>query len=142
MGYRRDVIHTKAFQDYIRDHVGTWFNCAQRKGLGRRANGRAYSRLWLYFGHFVGSRRFHRPRDISWISNTRGAKCMLSGARFMGRTISPKSFRPVCLITFYSLCTDCHYPTTFERTKLGIKCLFIRGFRASAASSDQDLDAA
>jgi hypothetical protein len=33
-GHREDVIRTKAFEDYIRDHVVSWFNWAQKNRLG------------------------------------------------------------------------------------------------------------
>jgi len=33
-GHREDVIRTKAFEDYIRDHVDQWFNWAQTNKLG------------------------------------------------------------------------------------------------------------
>jgi len=33
-GLRQDVIRTKAFEDYIRDHVDRWFTWAQRIQLG------------------------------------------------------------------------------------------------------------
>jgi hypothetical protein len=33
-GHREDVIRTKAFEDYIRDHVDMWFNWAQNNKLG------------------------------------------------------------------------------------------------------------
>ena len=33
-GRRLDVIRTKVFQDYIRNHVDGWFNWAQNNGLG------------------------------------------------------------------------------------------------------------
>ena len=33
-GYREDVIRTKVFEDYIRDHVDSWFSWAQKIGLG------------------------------------------------------------------------------------------------------------
>jgi hypothetical protein len=33
-GVRGDVIRTKVFEDYIRDHVDTWFSLASRHGLG------------------------------------------------------------------------------------------------------------
>ncbi|KAI0249449.1 hypothetical protein BJV78DRAFT_695952 [Lactifluus subvellereus] len=32
-GLRQDVVRTKAFEDYIRDHIDTWFNVAQRNRL-------------------------------------------------------------------------------------------------------------
>jgi hypothetical protein len=32
-GIRKDVIRTKVFEDYIRDHVDSWFTFAQRKRL-------------------------------------------------------------------------------------------------------------
>jgi hypothetical protein len=33
-GHREDVIRTKVFEDYIRDHVDRWFNWAQNNKLG------------------------------------------------------------------------------------------------------------
>ena len=33
-GQHEYVIHTKAFEDYIRDHVASWFNWAQENKLG------------------------------------------------------------------------------------------------------------
>jgi hypothetical protein len=33
-GYRQDVIRTKVFEDYIRDHVVSWFDWSKRTGLG------------------------------------------------------------------------------------------------------------
>ena len=33
-GHREDVIRTKVFEDYIRDHVVSWFNWAQKNKLG------------------------------------------------------------------------------------------------------------
>jgi hypothetical protein len=33
-GLREDVIRTVVFEDYIRDHVDSWFSFAQRRGLG------------------------------------------------------------------------------------------------------------
>jgi hypothetical protein len=33
-GHREDAIHTKAFEDYIRDHVVSWFTWAQNNKLG------------------------------------------------------------------------------------------------------------
>jgi hypothetical protein len=33
-GHREDVICTKVFEDYIRDHVDGWFNWAQNNKLG------------------------------------------------------------------------------------------------------------
>ena len=33
-GYREDVIRTKAFEDYIRDNVVSWFTWAQNNKLG------------------------------------------------------------------------------------------------------------
>jgi hypothetical protein len=33
-GHREDVIRTKVFEDYIRDHVDRWFNWAQNSKLG------------------------------------------------------------------------------------------------------------
>jgi len=33
-GHREDVIRTKVFEDYIRDHVDSWFNWAQNNKLG------------------------------------------------------------------------------------------------------------
>ena len=33
-GYREDIIHTKAFENYIRDHVVSWFTWAQNNNLG------------------------------------------------------------------------------------------------------------
>jgi hypothetical protein len=33
-GHRDDVIRTKAFEDYIRDHIVSWFNWAQKNKLG------------------------------------------------------------------------------------------------------------
>ena len=33
-GHREDVIRTKAFEDYIRDHVVSWFSWAQKNRLG------------------------------------------------------------------------------------------------------------
>jgi hypothetical protein len=33
-GRHEDAIRTKAFEDYIRDHVDRWFNCAQNNKLG------------------------------------------------------------------------------------------------------------
>jgi hypothetical protein len=33
-GYREDVIRTKAFEDYIRDHVDSWFEWAKKNQLG------------------------------------------------------------------------------------------------------------
>lgn len=35
-GIREDVIRTKVFEDYIRDHVDSWFSFAQRLGLVER----------------------------------------------------------------------------------------------------------
>jgi hypothetical protein len=32
-GLRKDVIRTKVFEDYIRDHVDSWFSFAQRRRL-------------------------------------------------------------------------------------------------------------
>ena len=33
-GHHEDVIQKKRFEDYTRDHVGGWFNWAQRENLG------------------------------------------------------------------------------------------------------------
>ena len=33
-GHREDVIRTKAFEDYIRDHVVSWFSWAHKNRLG------------------------------------------------------------------------------------------------------------
>ena len=33
-GHRKDTIRPKLFEDYIRDHVGRWFNWAQNNKLG------------------------------------------------------------------------------------------------------------
>jgi hypothetical protein len=33
-GHREDVIRTKAFEDYIRDHIISWFTWAQKNKLG------------------------------------------------------------------------------------------------------------
>ena len=33
-GLRKDIIRTKASEDYIRDHVDSWFSFAQRRKLG------------------------------------------------------------------------------------------------------------
>ena len=33
-GHREEVIRTKVFEDYIRDHVVIWFNWAQKNKLG------------------------------------------------------------------------------------------------------------
>jgi hypothetical protein len=33
-GHREDVIRTKVFEDYIRDHVDRWFNWVQNNKLG------------------------------------------------------------------------------------------------------------
>jgi hypothetical protein len=33
-GHRDDVIRTKAFEDYIRDHIVSWFSWAQKNRLG------------------------------------------------------------------------------------------------------------
>lgn len=33
-GRREEVIRTKVFEDYIRDHVVSWFNWAQKNKLG------------------------------------------------------------------------------------------------------------
>ena len=33
-GYRKDVIRTKVFEDYIRDHVVSWFEWSKKIGLG------------------------------------------------------------------------------------------------------------
>ena len=33
-GHREDVIRTKVFEDYIRDHVVIWFNWAQKNKVG------------------------------------------------------------------------------------------------------------
>jgi hypothetical protein len=33
-GHREDTIRTKTFENYIRDHVVSWFSWAQRNGLG------------------------------------------------------------------------------------------------------------
>jgi hypothetical protein len=33
-GHREDIIRTKVFEDYIRDHVDRWFNWAQNNKLG------------------------------------------------------------------------------------------------------------
>ena len=33
-GHREEVIRTKAFEDYIRDHVVSWFTWAQKNKLG------------------------------------------------------------------------------------------------------------
>lgn len=35
-GFHEDVIRTKAFEDYIRDHVDSWFSFARRCGLVER----------------------------------------------------------------------------------------------------------
>jgi hypothetical protein len=33
-GHNEDALHTKAFKNYIRDHVGKWFSWAKNKKLG------------------------------------------------------------------------------------------------------------
>lgn len=96
-GIRRDVIRTKVFKDYIREHVASWYSFAQR----RRLNVGRMEDLILVTGCTLVS---------SWgiaafVDNTQDAKVLLwvRGSIFDWREISPRveyhNSRPVRLYT-------------------------------------------
>ena len=139
-GYRRDVIHTKAFQDYIRDHVGTWFNCAQRKGLGVER----MEELILVSGYTLvtswAAAVFTGPADISLDIEHSRRETHVEWSKVHGPVQYHQSrFDPVCLITFYSFYTDYHYPTTLKGPSSGSMSLHPRLPSKARLLPDQDL---
>jgi hypothetical protein len=124
-GQHLDVIRTKVFEDYIRDNVVTWFNWAQKKGLGVErmedlilVSGCSLVTSWaaaVFVDHAEISLAIHPHKsggeDINW-----------------GKIQGPiahhnRPFDPVCPPYYiHSLCAD-HYPTTLKEPASGSMCL-------------------
>ncbi|KAH9998737.1 hypothetical protein BJV77DRAFT_709733 [Russula vinacea] len=68
-GRRKDVIRTKAFEDYIRDNVVSWYTWARTTTWALSA-WKTYSCFWPYVGHFMGCRYV--------VENTMDAKISLA----------------------------------------------------------------
>ncbi|KAH9952622.1 hypothetical protein BC827DRAFT_240636 [Russula dissimulans] len=110
-GQHLDVIRTKVFEDYIRDNVVTWFNWAQKKGLGVErmedlilVSGCSLVTSWaaaVFVDHGEISLAIHSLKgggeNISW-GNIRG--------------------------------TVVHQNSRFDPNPARDQCVFVRGFRA------------
>lgn len=136
-GHREDVIRTKVFEDYIRDHIVNWFTWAQNNKLGIDrmeelilVTGRTLATSWAA-AVFMDN---NMEAEISLASRTHDN----GGASFVWRKIRGavvyrnSRFNPVrfpCYV--YLVCTD--FPLLYEKQNPSTtrdQCVFIRGFRA------------
>ena len=136
-GRREDVIRTKVFEDYIRDHIVNWFTWAQKNELGV---GRMEELILVTGCTLVSSWAI-----ATFVDNTTEAEISLAsrsfsngGASFVWSNIRGSVVYHNCCydsVSFpaqvYSACADFSLlygkqnpPTTQDQ------CVFIRGFRA------------
>ena len=137
-GHREDVIRTKAFEDYIRDHIVSWFNWAQTNKLGVErmeelilVSGCTLVTSWAAAA-FVDN---NMEAEISLASrpfNNGGASFVWGNIR--GPVAHHNSrFDPVRSPTYVSsACTDFFLGCMVKQNPPMIpdQCVFIRGFRA------------
>jgi hypothetical protein len=134
-GLREDVIRTKAFEDYIQDHVDSWFVFARRIGLDVErmedlilVTGRTLVTSWGVAA-FVDSAL---DSEISLRTQVRYG----GGATFDWRVNRPAvNYRNSYHDAVRSLCEHRRFVTNFSNCfrKGEIRqnqCVFIRGFRA------------
>jgi len=86
-GFHEDVIRTKVFEDYIRDHVDSWFSFARRCGLVERmedlilVSGRTLVTSWAAATFWDE----HANAEFSLMSQARRG----GGARFDWNEVGP-----------------------------------------------------
>jgi hypothetical protein len=137
-GHREDVIRTKVFEDYIRDHVDSWFNWAQKNrfGVDRMedlilVSGCTMATSWgaaacvdnTYEGEISLTSRAVSSVGASFVWGN-GRQVVFHNSRF-DPVRFPDQFLAWYALILLLLSHGKHNPPT-----LADQCVFLRGFRA------------
>jgi hypothetical protein len=136
-GRRTDIIRSKAFEDYIRDHVASWFTWAQKneQGIERMedlilVSGCTLVSSWAAAVFVYNTMEAKISLARRTLSN--GGECLIWGnirgaVEYHDGNINPVRSPDIV----YSACAD--FSFSYEKQYLPTtpdQCVFVRGFRA------------
>ena len=139
-GHREDVVRTKVFEDYIRDHAVRWFNWAQNNKLGVErmedlilVSGCTMATSWAA-ASFVDDTSEAEISLTSTLLGNAGASFVWGNVR--GRVSYHNSrFNPVCsLLMFFCACADSSFIIATEAKPINGSMRLYQGLSSQANS--------